>query len=201
MGRLHTCGLDLSAVPRCWGSAQKFRRQGGYAFGAVPIGGDTTAAALAVSAGEGVSCVIDPAHTAWCWGADWWGATGTGQETSSPLRVMGDREWSAIDAGDGYACGRTTTDEIYCWGGDRYATTVGPVFVDLPKMEGFAVGGFGWACGLAAGDLLCWGPNWAGPPRPGPAQAWARLAAGPRGLCVSTPSGTAWCALAGGTTG
>ena len=69
----------------------------------------------------GVSCGLDAAGAAFCWGNNWAGAIGDGTTTSRslPKRVSGGLTFSQLRSGGNSTCGLTTAGQLYCWGVQR----------------------------------------------------------------------------------
>lgn len=89
---------------------------------------------LTISAGQYFSCGIDNSGTAWCWGAQYGGDLGNGQNSeqylSSPQQVLsGSTKFQMIvtsgassygpsnpSCGSGHTCAIDTTGKAWCWG-------------------------------------------------------------------------------------
>jgi alpha-tubulin suppressor-like RCC1 family protein len=136
-----------------------------------------------VAAGADFTCAVRETtpgvQTLWCWGNPANGRLGRPSTNSGsgafflPDQVGTDTNWASVTAGDGHACGLKTTGEALCWGvnssgqlgtGDFNGRTA-PAPVTTPVGASSSVG---WemittsgtfTCGLADGELYCWGSN------------------------------------------
>lgn len=136
-GTIHTCALDDRGRAYCWGAtALGFGELGiGDANGAAdPVSVQTDVRFEAIYASKanqirGHSCGISLDASAWCWGSNEEGALGA---PSEDICVQGDTDTS---------CALTP---IQVAGGLQFSS--------------LALGGH-FTCGLAAGDVYCWGDN------------------------------------------
>jgi alpha-tubulin suppressor-like RCC1 family protein len=123
----HTCGLDGSGAAWCWGY-DRYGQVGdgddgqGDEFAPVQVVGGHTFAALA--GGGSHTCGIDTAGSAWCWGMDYHGQVGDGddgqEDESTPVQVVGRHTFAALGAGYEHTCGLDTSGAAWCWGSDYY---------------------------------------------------------------------------------
>ena len=123
-----------------------------------------------VSTGVAHTCGITVAGKAYCWGANDFGALGSGTNVTSvtPVEVSGGFTFSLIGVGDNYSCALTTTGRVYCWGrgaggrlgngGTTDSTSPVPVAGNLTFMS-LSVGGT-HACGVTTTHVgYCWGED------------------------------------------
>jgi alpha-tubulin suppressor-like RCC1 family protein len=145
----HVCGVTTEAVAYCWGSnddgqlghdtlpgldpstgvcsptdfcssEKPVRVVGGLAFGSV-------------SAGQSHTCGVTTDHLAYCWGENFFGQLGTGDDSGPdtclylgdtcsgrPVRVVGGLAFSEVSAGVSHTCGVATTGNVYCWGDNEF---------------------------------------------------------------------------------
>lgn len=75
----------------------------------------------AVAVGPETNCALTIEWKAYCWGGDYYGATGDGRlrrwtDAHAPVAVEGDHDFVEISVGRFHACARTATGEAWCWG-------------------------------------------------------------------------------------
>jgi alpha-tubulin suppressor-like RCC1 family protein len=173
-GSRHTCGVVADGTAYCWGD-NSFGQLGIDSAGptvtfAVPspvVGGHTF---RQVSAGTANTCGVTTAGAAYCWGENFDGALGIGQEFAdviwekTPQAVAGDHLFLAIAVGHAHACGLATDHTAWCWGfgyylgtGDTTHSTV-PVAVSGGHQFVRLSTGTRGTCGITTdGATLCWG--------------------------------------------
>ena len=176
----------------------------------------------AVSIGFGVSCALDAAGDAYCWGSSpsvkdfVLGLTGAVLEnTWAPRRIRGAVSFTAIGAGANFACGVATNRAVYCWGsgafgviGDGTLTPQpAPTAVSLSGVSfaDVAVGGFTACARSVDGVAYCWGRNSfatvgdgttidrAVPTPVSGGLRFAELTAGAQHFCGRTSDGSVYC--------
>lgn len=123
---------------------------------------------LALSAGTGHSCALDPAGTAFCWGTNSNSQLGNGAAANLmvPTAVSGGLSFTAISAGNGHSCGVAVNGDAYCWGANDAGQLGDGTLVPHPTPN-LVAGGFqfvgisassGFTCGLLTdGSARCWG--------------------------------------------
>ncbi len=74
--------------------------------------------AKAVSAGERHACAIATDGSLWCWGDNYAGKLGIGNEIDKrcPTLVGNDTSWQIVSAGSGQTCGIKKDNTLWCWG-------------------------------------------------------------------------------------
>lgn len=169
------CALDRDGAAYCWGYddwGQLGDNDGvsNFASTAGPVAGGHTFFQLA---GNGyVTCGLDTAGQAWCWGDNSYGNTGNGNEDGviydAPQAVVGAHVFTQIDAEWDNVCAVDDSGTAWCWGrgtenqlGDGLGTDSGtPVAVSGGlTFTDVGVGRY-FACGLTnAGLVYCWGQN------------------------------------------
>jgi alpha-tubulin suppressor-like RCC1 family protein len=165
---------------------------------------------------------VDREGGLWMWGANHSGALAlpeTIPESSTPVRVPGDQEWTAVAVGGTlpaeFSCGIAVPGELFCWGndGDGQTGTDGSQPGPQPTRVGSdsdwsAVGaGSAFACGIHGGKLYCWGygsdsnrlglasiPSDTKTPQllPG-SESWAQLSVGDGHSCAIRADQSLWC--------
>ena len=189
VGFQDACALDSAGVAYCWGwNGEGELGDGSTADSSVPVAVDTSGVLAGktltqISAGDQVTCAVDSAGAAYCWGDNVWGDLGDGgSENSSSVPVAVDNIYSdlagktltQISAGQQDTCAVDAAGAAYCWGnnydgalgGGTSASSWGsPVAVDT---KGVLAGksltqvsvAFLSACALdSAGAAYCWGWN------------------------------------------
>ncbi len=118
LGWTHTCGLTTVGEAYCWGN-NDFGKLGADSTVVsvrtpVPVAGGRTYTAIA--AGDYHTCAIAVGGAAYCWGANDFGALGSGDSAShsTPTAVAGGHLFQAIDGGNVHTCGLTTGGDVYC---------------------------------------------------------------------------------------
>src|SRR2546430_1193794 len=217
-GSLHTCGVTTSQDAYCWG----YNWDGELGEGAVFPHWFTSPVAVAggvkfalVSAGRLHTCGLAANGDAYCWGDNYWGATGdTTTFRSSPGRIVSELRVTIVSAGGDHTCGVTTTSHAWCWGrnlegqGGDPATVSWfpprPVVSTLPFVA-VSAGGL-HTCGVGTdGAGYCWGDNTTGQLGDGTTTGrgsldpvvgglrFTAVSAGRRHSCGVTTSGNAYC--------
>ncbi|TXD35179.1 hypothetical protein FRC98_17060 [Lujinxingia vulgaris] len=170
-GAEHTCAVDDQGDIHCWG--RNDARQAGHAGASTHLiqkvggGHDFVLAA----AGSRHSCGVTSDDFAYCWGAGDRGQLGDGTTTATPSEVPkfidGGYTFAYLEAGEDFSCGLSPSGLPVCWGaGDRGQIGNGATAdVNVPRTLALPVGsgltaltvGRDHACGLYAGQALCWG--------------------------------------------
>jgi alpha-tubulin suppressor-like RCC1 family protein len=149
---------------------------GGVAAPPPASGGGTVEGAppVLLAAGARHSCVVDSAHTVWCWGANDLGQLGNGTRAASakPLQVPGLQNVTAITAGGDHSCALLDDGSIQCWGAGvlgqlgqgRFADSLDPVAVQgLTTAAVSVAAGRTHTCAITDdGKVRCWGSNASG---------------------------------------
>ncbi len=186
VGRDHTCALDRSGHPYCWGSDADGQlghppsamcdtgSRGGCSLSAEPV--TTSLVFEQISAGARHTCAITAAGAAYCWGYAGDGALGNtptmsapGSPALTPQPVSGGLTFAWISAGYSHTCGVTADGTAYCWGrNDRGQLGTGdtltrgtptPVATTLHFTEISA--GQQRTCGITVSNgVYCWGNIW-----------------------------------------
>jgi len=77
---------------------------------------------LAVSGGSRHTCGVRRDHTLWCWGSDFYGQLGRGDNVNqpSPTQVGTDTDWAQVALGLGHTCGIRVDHTLWCWGNNWF---------------------------------------------------------------------------------
>jgi len=182
-GAAHTCALDASGNPLCWGY-NVLGELGNNSYGTAtatpqPIGGGKTFAKL--SAGYRFNCALDSAGVLHCWGYGDEGELGTlgvsnctpqsgGTYLCSivPVAAGTTEKFSQVVTGAAFGCGLTTASAIFCWGyggegqlgtGNLFPSGT-PVAISVAGPWSALAAGYFHACALKTnGAAYCWGFN------------------------------------------
>lgn len=218
MGQRHGCGIDPSGQTWCWGFGQGGQLGDGLRTDsrtAVRVAGNHDFVTIDAGRDALLSCALDRAGVAWCWGPAGGGALGNGTAdmAAEPVQVLAPQAFVWVGAGSGFGCGLDATGQAWCWGSNAYgnlgigrsgATTLPEMVVDGHRFMQLAIGGQ-HVCGLdTAGQAWCWG--FAGSLGDGVGAAesnrpvavagghvFARLWAGYQHTCALKSDGQAWC--------
>ncbi len=178
-GEGYTCGARADGTLWCWGFLEPFGLAGDelcFRDGVstecqrspVQIGSGTDW--TAVAAGPEHLCALRGSGTLWCWGRDYSGSLGLGEdvdEVAEPTQVGAETDWVAVRASRSNTCAIRRGGFLYCWGsntlGDVGDGTSEHRYVPTTVVEPYGgwtdvlLGGYG-TCGLKDdGSLHCWG--------------------------------------------
>jgi alpha-tubulin suppressor-like RCC1 family protein len=221
-GTLHTCRIR-GGLMHCWGYNPNGQLGTGNATNyntPQQVGsstGWTAVTAAYLYANGGITCGIDSGKL-YCWGYNGYGQLGLGNNTSfnTPQQVGALTSWTAVSTDGSSTCG-IAAGKLYCWGYNGYGELGlgNSTNFNSPQQVGSATnwtavnisyGGGGYACGIAAGSLYCWGYNGYGnlglnnttnhntPQQVGSATNWTNINIGPNGYGLGATS----CGVAGG---
>lgn len=173
----HTCGIATDGGTYCWGRPSAGRLgvgppgeiQEDPQLGPAPVYGDREF--VLVTAGLLHSCALNESGTAWCWGANYFGNLGNGNEEDRNVPGSVSAEpLASLVSGDHHNCGLRSADGgAECWGsnlqgqvgnGGDPLNVLTPVHVtgDL-TFSSLAAGG-AHTCGVGEeGASHCWGWN------------------------------------------
>ncbi|HEV8123375.1 MAG TPA: Ig-like domain-containing protein [Gemmatimonadales bacterium] len=161
LGRVRTCGVDLSGAAYCWGSNRNGALGNGTETDAlVPVsvaGGHNFSD---IAAGDEHVCAMTSQGVAYCWGDNVYGELGNGISTDSPIPVpaAAGLAFVSIGSSERRSCGLTATGDTYCWPTDFREPD--PVLVPGGIHFTQLSVGQGHACGLTSnGQAYCWGLN------------------------------------------
>jgi hypothetical protein len=186
-GLTHSCALDSSGQPWCWGQNSSGQLgDGSYESSGEPVKVKGLPGAMTdVTAGRLVSCATDHVKALWCWGSNYYGelgvklageqdtAYGAAASASSPLPVLVRRgPVSGFHNGPNIAC--AAEDSIVCWGaragGKSFSGTAAERAeanrvessegVSQPMVVAARPGRFWQICGVKSSvrRVVCWYP-------------------------------------------
>jgi alpha-tubulin suppressor-like RCC1 family protein len=127
----NACALGSNGAAYCWGKNSDGQLGNNtVTSSSVPVA-VTTSGVLAgkaltqVTAGNDLTCALDSAGLAYCWGDDTRGQLGNNSNTTSPVPVavtatgvLSGVTLTQISAGNAFACALGSAGAAYCWGSD-----------------------------------------------------------------------------------
>lgn len=174
----HTCAVTEEGAVYCWGWNMFGQLGDGatYQTRSVPaLVSGLSSSVRSGSSGERHSCALTDGGQVKCWGWNLYGqiGDGTNMSRSLPVNVLGlGAGVRSIAAGAHHTCALTNAGGVKCWGrntlgqlGDGTTTDRAvPVAVSGLSSGVQAIdAGYGFSCALTeAGQVLCWGSNYAG---------------------------------------
>ena len=124
-----TCALHENGEVSCWGQ-NNFGELGANAdpstdHSAVPVKIEGISNAIAITAGNFHVCALHESGEVSCWGAGFFGQLGADEEvtdgfSTTPVKVAGISDATAISASSNHNCALHETGEITCWGIDIF---------------------------------------------------------------------------------
>jgi alpha-tubulin suppressor-like RCC1 family protein len=122
----HTCAVLAGGAVNCWGSNSEGEVGDGSVESPVltPVGVTGIAAgSIGVSSGSEHSCAVFADGSVRCWGDNWAGQLGNGDNVPSntPAAVSGLTSGAlAVSVGGAFSCALTDAGGIKCWGDNTY---------------------------------------------------------------------------------
>lgn len=178
VGGSHACARMLDGTVRCWGENRLGQLGDGANLDAGTSPPDSPQPkvvpgvddALSISAGSNHTCIVRAGGRLSCWGYNYSGQLGTGNNrpSSTPLDVPGLGEVAFVSAGYIATCAVLKDGTISCWGdndngqlGDgTKKTTSSPVKVkDLSGVVAVSMGTLHACAIVEPGNVFCWGDN------------------------------------------
>jgi alpha-tubulin suppressor-like RCC1 family protein len=182
-GARHVAATTCAILPPangvvCWGGNDEGQLGNGtestYSASPVKVKGLDSGFAQVV-VGQNHACARNEAGAVYCWGGNNSGQLGYGshESSSAPVRVTGLEDGvTKLVAGAFYTCGLLESSAVQCWGshvpgflGDQAVefafSPVVPEGLDADVVD--IAGGDSHVCALmAAGEVMCWGGDFAG---------------------------------------
>jgi len=219
-GYAHSCALTTGGETFCWGDNSGGRIGAGdwSSNHLTPMRVAGGLRFVSLEGGEFHTCGLTADGTAHCWGDNWEGRLGIGNNQGSrntPVPVSTDRRFAQIAGGEGHTCGLEGTGTVWCWGrndhgqvGDGTAVQRSdPTLVRTAQRFIEIAAGFWHTCGVTtAAEVWCWGHNTSGqlgqgtqagdillPTRVKRDAPFARITTGSRSSCALTTDGVPYC--------
>lgn len=171
-GEYHACGITTRGDAYCWG--EDLQGQLGddqeQPFSSLPVAVVGGLKFTKIAAGGFHTCALTKGGAAYCWGYNFEGELGNGDNVLSrvPVAVSGDQKFSSIGTGEYYTCALTKGGAAYCWG-DNYFGQLGDNSYDDRSTPVPVAGGLKFmavspqmnhTCALTRrGSAYCWGNN------------------------------------------
>lgn len=176
-GGFHTCAITNNHQLKCWG--QNYAGQlgnGTLTDSATPVTVDIAALGSAtvqdIAAGGGHSCLIDSNHLLYCWGWNFAGQLGIGNQTDTyqPTLVTGLGTIREVALAPRHSCAIKTDGTLWCWGTNemKQLGVPSPSYTTTPMQITGLQGGnalkitvnFYETCVLMADNSVwCWGDS------------------------------------------
>ena len=125
-----------------------------------------------VSAGWDRTCALATSESVYCWGSNWAGQLGTGNQdyAATPLRALLPEPARSVALGGAFTCALAISGQVYCWGGNDFGElgrgTAGgfgghiPATIAGGHIYQKITSGYYHSCGLRlSGEIDCWGLN------------------------------------------
>lgn len=210
----HTCALRTDGTLWCWGDNYYGQSGVGADAGATVTTPAQVGTATWASVGGGIrhTCAIRTDRTLWCWGANYYGQVGIGNEINQPTPVrVGTDTWASVSPGWYYhTCAIRIDGTLWCWGSIPGLTTsdrtVPTQVGSVTAWASVEAGGFQTCAIRTDGTLWCWGGNSFGqlgtgdstdqsaPVQEGTAATtWAQVSTGVHHVCALRADRTLWC--------
>ena len=185
VGHLHTCALRSTGEIACWGRNHDGQLGNGEmgsddANSAVPAAVLDITDAVAVSAGGEHTCAVHATGEVSCWGDNFGGELGNGQngnefDSAVPVKVAGISDAVDVSSDQLHTCVLREGGSMMCWGdntygqlggGDSLVFTINQTLANAPvdvlgidDATGISTGS-GFTCVTRQeGQALCWGRN------------------------------------------
>ena len=184
-GHLHTCALRSTGEIACWGRNHDGQLGNGEmgsddANSAVPVAVLEITDAVTVSAGGEHTCAVHATGEVSCWGDNFGGELGSGQngnefDSAVPVKVAGISDAVDVSSDQLHTCVLREGGSMSCWGdntygqlggGDALVFTINQTLANSPvdvlgidDATGISAGS-GFTCVTRqGGQALCWGRN------------------------------------------
>lgn len=173
-GLQHTCALILDNSVKCWGAAASGQLGDGVSMNSTitPMTVVGINDAVKITAGGSHSCAIVGSGAVKCWGNNFYGQLGDGNDQtyrqSTPVLAVGVSGATEITAGRYHTCALVAGGAVKCWGLNSYGQIGNGTLTDAYTAT--AVTGITGAIGISASErhtcalfpdnsAKCWGDN------------------------------------------
>lgn len=172
MGYDHSCAVRTDGKVACWGKNDKGQLGDGSVGTSVTMPVEVTGVtnAVAVSAGFDHTCAVTDTGALYCWGGNFYGALGNGDniDQSAPVQVFASGV-QAVEASDLFTCAIKTDFTVWCWGLNSTGSLGNGTYNVNASTPQQVSGGFmakalssagAFVCAIDLGDdVYCWGSN------------------------------------------
>ena len=190
VGDFVTCAVLADGTAACWGDGSHGALgDGTYETRLMPSPVWGLVGVTQVSAGCHLHACAVAGGDVYCWGNNERGQLGDGTMTDNPFPVLADITEPIVEVSVGawHTCARGETGTVYCWGSNDFgqlgfdtsgADSVVPAYLPMFADGGVTSiqAGCGHACAVRAGQVWCWGADYAGQLGDGPSTQAMRLA-------------------------
>lgn len=169
-GSDYYCGITSTDQLKCWGTNTYGQLgTGNTTTQATPVlvNGGTTYKMISAGRDSRTTCAITSSDILQCWGYNYYGQVGNGNNTDvlAPVGIDTGNTYKKISVGTYITCGLTTSNKLKCWGNGylgngTYSSNLSvPTVVDL-NTDYADISVSAHACGLtSSSSIKCWGTN------------------------------------------
>jgi alpha-tubulin suppressor-like RCC1 family protein len=192
----HTCARKSTGAAYCWGRNDRssLGRFTVEAWQPTPLALEEGSRWLTVTGGIQHGCGIKLDGSLWCWGSNFNGQLGVGDENmrDNPTRAGTDNDWVEVATSWSGGCARKRDNTLWCWG-DQGGDSPYELREELTGWTRIAAFN-SQLCGIRApGSLWCWTSDDNEPVQKGTDEDWTAVAPGNAHVCGIRASGELYC--------
>ena len=177
-GNQHTCAVTNGGEVYCWGNNnhKQGALPGDMRESPRPSKVESLTGITTIAAGSNTTCATNEAGALFCWGYNYYGQIGNGQEGSghdaaTPVQVSKVQNVAQVDIGEYHTCAVLQSGEAHCWGRDGYGNLGGAergnrtepnVVANVADAQSIALGGHHVCVIRQSGAVACWGRSESG---------------------------------------